>query len=394
MYDTITLKYAAIVCAGYGLTLSDIGMPSSSGGGDTLAGTIRMERIGKSSGKGIAKKKLEAYFNKILPEELKFTWIDYDDERNVSKGRARLASAQAADIWIRNKVFAPTEMRQQSMADGLTSISIPETIDINDTTLFPEPVNPFGNAGSKTKTLGKPVAPSAGGQGEVIPQQILQKNQTTAEVGIAKAVYNASDILSVLLKKVKKNLSENEVDLWEQMVDEYLVGKADIDEPTLKEALHDICEKSGTLVRTQAWTKEFAEAITDKLIADTTSELASKAVYSATQRADNDFISGEETDTETEAPYADLSYLRNDLNVSIHNALIDTVSSYAMRIAKSVMLDGNLDVDATDAVNNNISVCRDVSKEVLRNIPQIANSVYEYGQRIITERLGEQHVED
>ena len=56
-------------------------------------------------------------------------WIDYDDERNVSKGRARLASAQAANIWGTNKSFLPSEMRRQALADGLVSIDVPEEID-------------------------------------------------------------------------------------------------------------------------------------------------------------------------------------------------------------------------------------------------------------------------
>jgi hypothetical protein len=41
MFDTTTLKYAQILSAGYGLSLSDIGMSTAANGGETLAGSIR-----------------------------------------------------------------------------------------------------------------------------------------------------------------------------------------------------------------------------------------------------------------------------------------------------------------------------------------------------------------
>lgn len=343
MYDTTTTKYAAIVAAGYGLTLSDIGFPTQTGGGDTLAGTIRMERVAKSSGKAIAKKKLEFYFNRILPDTLKFTWIDYDDERNVSKGRARLASAQAADIFVRNKILTPMEIRQQTLADGLISISIPETIDINDESLFPATAS-FGQfGGSRTKTLGNPVAPSEGGQGEIIPQQIIQRNMANAEVGISKAAYQVSEILGELLRKARENLSGAEMEVWNMYVDDYLAGKSDVEEDALKGVLDDILQRVRSAIVNQAWISEFAGEIAKKMPEKSSVE-------------------------------------------GVKSILADKIARMATILMRSKMAD--LRVDATESVNNNIRVSRETSVEVVKSFPRIVNSAYEDG--VILARTGEQ----
>lgn len=378
MYDTTTMKYAAILCAGYGLTLSDIGFPSSSGGGDTLAGTIRQERVSKSSGKSTAKKKIKAYFDRILPESLQFNWIDYDDEKNVSKGRARLASAQAADIWIRNKIFLPNELRQQSLEEGLIDIDAPETIDLNDPGFPVEPAA-FGTAGSKTKTLGSPVPPSSGGQGETIPQQTVQRNMAQAEVMISKAIYSSNDILATLLKTVKSNLDDEEFPLWEEYVDEYLIGKADIEEKSLKGVLDDVCDRTLNPIRGASWVSDFSREIVEKIISAEDSEIQAKSSLK----------DGFEDDLETEAVVNHSAFYKEELSNFVRENLLYSLSKYAVLIAKSKILDGNLDVDATEAVSNNIRISREIAKEVLQNLSAIANSVQENG-RLYIQTLGDQ----
>lgn len=290
MYDSVTMRYAAVLAAGYGLTLSDIGFPSTSNGGDTLAGTIRQERVGKSSGKSIAKKKFESYANRILPYALKFMWIDYDDERNVSKGRARLASAQAANIYISNRSFKPSEMRQQAIADGLISIDVPEDIDENDPEFQNVKNVQFG--GSQTKELGAKTQPSQGGQGEIIPQQVIQRNTINAEVGLSKAIYSANEVLAALISRVKSNLDEGELEIWEEYVDLYLIGKSDIEEPKLKEVLDDICNRAKSILAPQKWLSEFSDAICNYIVAEKTLEELGKAQERAERKAEEDFISG------------------------------------------------------------------------------------------------------
>jgi len=378
MYDTTTTKYAAIVAAGYGLTLSDIGFPSSSGSGDTLSGTIRMERVGKGSGKAIAKKKLEAYWNKILPDVIKFSWIDYDDERNVSKGRARLASAQASDILVRNKVFAPMELRQQMLADGLISVSVPEEIDINDTKLFPQPVSPFGaGGGSKTKTLGSPVPPSSGGQGETIPQQIVQRNMANAEVGVSKAIFSAAEVLGELLSNVKGKLSEQELDIWNQYIDDYLTGKSDIEEEGLRLVVDDVVKIMSVAICAQGWAEQISEEIAKRVVSDVClyrNSIRENLVLEAEEVGeipdDDDFTLDEEK-------------LAEEVGVSF----ADCVARLCALHLKS-KLSSDFGVDATETVSNNIRVSREVSTEVLRNLPSVMNVAYQSGIKFVEKEIG------
>lgn len=385
MYDSVTMKYASILTAGYGLTLSDIGFSASSNGGDSLAGTIRMERVGKASGKSNAKKKWEAYANRILPDSLKWTWIDYDDERNVSKGRARLASAQASQIWIDKKIFTPNEVRQQNLADGLVSIDVPERVEL-DSPEFPQPaLAPSG--GSRGKSLGNPVAPSSGGHGEVIPQQVVQRNMIKAEVGIAKAINYANDVLVTLLDRVGNNLSPDELAVWEEYVDGYLTGKSDIEEDQLKAVLEEICRRANSIIKTQDWVGDVADAISLKVMENGQAVADSNANYKLSQKSEQDYIDGKTDDLTAEAVTVDLS----DYTEGLHRVVFDNfsalISNYAVLISKSKIFAGKLEVDATDRNSENIRVSREISKEVLQNLSVIVNSVYEIGSQYLHERI-------
>lgn len=377
MYDSTTMRYAAILCAGYGLTLSDIGFPTSSGGGDTLAGTIRQERVSKSSGKSTAKVKIKAYFDRILPDSLKFMWIDYDDERNVSKGRARLGSSQSAQILIDKKVFTPNEIRQQFMADGLVSEDFPEEVDPNDPGFPEDPVLGLGKTGgSKTKTLGNPKAPSSGGHGEKIPQQIIQRNISKAEVSVQKAIYSSNEILSTLLNQVHANLSQEEFDLWDEYVDEYLIGKSNIEEKELRDVVNDVCKRTIDSIRGNPWTGEFSGAIVQSLIDAENSEIMAKASLE---------------DEEPKEAVVNLSALyKDELSAVVLESFLRTLARYAVLISKSKIVDGNLDVDATEAVSNNIRISREIAKEVFQNLSVIVNSVFEDGRTYIQTKLGDQ----
>jgi hypothetical protein len=164
-YDKTTMRYAAITAAGYGMSLSDIGLQVVSGGGETLAGSIRQERRTRKTGFGKLKKKVKFFIDRILPEYLEFKWIDLDDEISVAIGRARLANATAFSSLIDKQILTPKEARLQLLADGQITISIPEEIPDADKTQFDELGS--GNSAERPSMLGRPVAPTAGGQGEV-----------------------------------------------------------------------------------------------------------------------------------------------------------------------------------------------------------------------------------
>jgi hypothetical protein len=166
-FNAVTLKYAALVCAGYNMSLSDIGLGMSGNGGETLAGSIRQERKTRRTGFSRIKKKLKYFFDRILPEDLEFKWIDPDEELGVAIGRARLATATALGLAVDKRALTPKEYRLQMIADGLITISIPEDIPEDEFDILPEATSAFGSTAKKPGMLGTQVPPSTGGQGEV-----------------------------------------------------------------------------------------------------------------------------------------------------------------------------------------------------------------------------------
>ena len=97
----------------------------------------------------------------MLPEVLSFEWIDYDDELNVARGRARMSTMTAFSQAIDKRMLTPKEGRMQMIRDGLITVSIPEEIPMEDFDVLPE-----GNSPVRPGEIGNPVAPSQGGHGE------------------------------------------------------------------------------------------------------------------------------------------------------------------------------------------------------------------------------------
>lgn len=190
MFDGITRKYAAIVGAGYGMTLDDIGLGGGSGnGGNTLAGTIRSERHTAGSGKAVAKKKFVNYFNKFLPEDkLQFKWIDYNAEEQVASSRAMLAFSQGAKTLIDSQVFSPDEMRTQAIRNGIINILVPEKLDRKGID-WPVPPTKVGVVGS-AENLDKKVSPADGGHGEgsTKPKTVIRSETEEKELQILNEI--------------------------------------------------------------------------------------------------------------------------------------------------------------------------------------------------------------
>jgi hypothetical protein len=180
MFDRITSRYANLICAGYGMSPSDIGMGGGSNGGETLSGTIRDERKTKKNINAILKKKFKSFFDRILQEDLEFTWIDFDDDQNVARGRARLANAQANEIFIRNHVYSPQELRAQGLVDGLVTVSVPETLDDKKVN-WPE----SGNT-TRPGLIGEKVSADNGGRGETSSVQASFADATDGIINLKK----------------------------------------------------------------------------------------------------------------------------------------------------------------------------------------------------------------
>lgn len=224
MFDRITLKYAAILSAAYGLGLSDIGLQSTTTNGETLAGSIRQERRTRKIGVARVKAKLTYWVNQILPESLQFNFIDYDDELNVALGRARLASATAMNIWLTMGAFSAQEVRSQTINDGLVSLSFPDKIPSDAHPI--QTAQPFGGKpGSPNKEpeqLGNPKPPSAGGEGEI--KSVTYKAKTRA---MDKFISNIVSALTPKIYAQTLSISEDEIFLVKSMVQDSLFSEAD-----------------------------------------------------------------------------------------------------------------------------------------------------------------------
>jgi hypothetical protein len=162
MFTEALSHYISIVTSGYGITAGDIGLPEM--GGKTLAGSIRDDRKTNRNGFARTKRKFTEFFNKILPDTLRYKIIDLDDEMSVAMGRARLANATAFTAYSNAGIFSKGEIRRQTIADGLVSISVPEEIPQEVLDEQQQKQDQF-NA-ERPSMLGRPVSPSQGGWGE------------------------------------------------------------------------------------------------------------------------------------------------------------------------------------------------------------------------------------
>ena len=161
LYAKTTEKYAAILCAGYGMRLSDIGM-SGLGGEKTLAGVIRGERQTRRSGFALLRSKMHNHFNALLPDNLKFVWEEKDEEAQVARGRAlqTVGSALSQLTSGQAPLLSVEEARQELIATGLLEIAIDAKLPVQ-----PQPTT-FGMISGVPGGKGK-VPVSAGGRGAV-----------------------------------------------------------------------------------------------------------------------------------------------------------------------------------------------------------------------------------
>lgn len=223
MYDHITLKYAALVCAAYGIALNDIGLQGTSKSGETLAGSIRASVQTKRTGVARLKQKVKRFIERILPDTLRFDWIDYDDEHNVAMGRARLASATGLNLLVTSGSLSPEEFRMQMIKDGLVDIPIGLKPPPDAKPLLP--AGPVGGNGAKSApknpgALGHGVPPSMGGEGGITKSYIVRGR--SPGVVIDQFV---RDVVSAIYPKVLEHIyqySDDEIILSKSLIDDGL----------------------------------------------------------------------------------------------------------------------------------------------------------------------------
>lgn len=373
LYDSVTARYITIVTAGYGLSPSDIGFASSSNGGETLAGTIRQERRSAKSGKALAKKKLKVYFDKILPDHLEFKWIDFDDERNVAMSRARMATANAMKTLTDMQAFSPDEVRSQIIADGLFTISLPETIDRASIEWPANTLRYVGNKGSNQ--IGDAKAPSSGGQGETIPQQVISRHRAKIEVSISKAVYASNQPLGSIIKSIRDG--NNDLKDWENKFDDSVVGRSQADlvtESVISDAYNVILDS----LDREPWVDTVSSDIAGLISNSLHGSLQSRMTEQYQKRAEEEFISGERNDiTLTDTELQELaSVSKSDLFLEVKASLLKSLIPKILLVSKSTIMDYKYPIDTKDQTdNNNLKLAREISEKVYQLFPQVLEEI-------------------
>jgi len=378
LYDSVTARYITIVTSGYGLTPSDIGFASSSNGGETLSGTIRQERRSAKSGKSLTKKKIETYFNKILPETLKFDFIDFDDEKNVAVARARMANANAINMLISNQIFGPDELRRQTIADGLVSITVPETIDRSK---IEWPTNALRYIGNKPKDetqggsgqVGSPKAPSSGGQGDVQAQQIINRSRTGIEVAISKAVYGANQILGSLINSVRTG--KNDFSEWEKRFESSVVGKSvmDLGSESIIDDTYNFLSESLSGSR---WFDSVSADVCKSAVDIWNRATEQRVISEASKRAEMEFIAGERDDLLPENVTISRATVSQEMIEQVKTNLLETLIPEIILISEKSITGYKFEIDTTDITDNsNIKLARSISEKVLGILPKVIGDV-------------------
>ncbi len=375
LYDSVTARYITIITAGYGLSPSDIGFASSSNGGETLAGTIRQERRSAKSGKALAKTKLKAYFERILPDHLEFKWIDFDDERNVAMSRARMASASAFKTFTDMQAFSPDEVRSQAIADGLFSISLPETIDRTKIEWPSNTLRYVGNKSNNPEGGDSKKSPSTGGQGETIPQQVISRNRAKIEVSISKAVYSSNQFLGSLLESVKT--SNNDIRKWEDGFDEAVIGKSQADMIT-ESVISDTYNSILDVLDRADWVDTVSSDIATLLSNSSNDQARATTLEYLTSRAEEEFIAGtRDSLTLSEEELAGVNGGATKLSlVDVKRALLGELIPKVILVSKSTIMDYKYPINTRDVSDSsNLKLAREIAEKVYHLLPTVVEEV-------------------
>lgn len=372
LYDSITARYITIVTAGYGLSPSDVGFASSSNGGETLAGTIRQERRSAKSGLALAKTKVKNYWEKIIPEYLEFKWIDFDDERQVSLSRARMATANAFKVLVDMQALSPDEARSQIVADGLINISIPETLDRQSIEWPTNALRYIGNKGSNE--IGDPKNPSQGGQGEVIPQQVVSRHRAKIEVSVAKAVYQSNQILGALLNSVK---DRNDVKEWETAFDSSVIGKSKTD-PLTESMISDVYDNLVGLLDSSEWVDTVSKDISSILSNSMKQAQKSQTADFLWRKAETEFIAGEREDILLTEGEMEVLSQEPEINyfIEVKRNLLEALIPQIILISKSSIMEFKYSLDTKDVSdNNNLRLAKSIADKVFQILPKVVEEV-------------------
>lgn len=372
MYDKITMKLAGIIAAGYGLTLSDIGLGLSTNGGDTLAGAIRSERRTRKTGLAVLKKKLTSYMNRMLPPELYYKLIDPDDEQALNLGRARMANATAFGQWIDKRILTPQEARLQMISDGLVTISISEEVDekefdiIKDTMIMPP-------TPERPALTGSPVSPSQGGRGEsgggVRKSAAESRMEATLTASFNRIQGEANNArLEKLIEKVAPVIYDQVAGVAEDLTERSQVKRWNVwyDENLIERAVTDVTpETDPTFEEDDWWTLPIDD--------DELAILLSLAYQESLRKAANDLLYDLYTNGYLASPYLDPNMVFGLENQNVLRSLrtraqtmVDNVNTgtkyYLRRALVKAIRDGLTEPEMIQRIRSGVDI-----QEILRD---------------------------
>lgn len=175
MFKDSYVQYASLTTAGYGLTLTDVGMGEPQ---KTLAGSIRDERRSQRSGFATTREKVRTTINtEILPPYLEFVWVTKDEEAKVQKGRSFMLAAQALKASREAGFISRQEGQAQLVKDGHITVEV-ETPE--EPQFAPPPPQFGGGNGAQTNEEMDRVPASEGGRGDLTGRADLGEERIAA----------------------------------------------------------------------------------------------------------------------------------------------------------------------------------------------------------------------
>lgn len=383
MFDRITMKYAALVAASYGMSLSDIGLQTTTASGETLAGSIRQERRTRKTGFARVKAKLKAFFDNILPDTLEFNFVDYDDELNVALGRARLASSQAFSSWRQMGLFSKQELRSQAIQDGLVSITMPDEL--------PPDAEPDLQAdpNAEPELLQGGTAPSMGGEGEVksLDSVSFKSKVSSINNSIEKLVLEIAPKIYGVFSDVR----EDDVEILRSMISDAIFSEEDTLEilPLITDV---IGKKSFGDFQFSKLDKEFEGLLEELNITGVNVKSHTASMKQHIRDNFPTFLSRAVTyvmvnseyllDSVNEDYEVDFSCLVQDVQARIHKSLTDYVSAHVgIEVQKTLkeIADGKQEIPEVLRIRSVTKIQTDAPVPVIPNItlPEITVNVPE-----------------
>jgi hypothetical protein len=301
----------------------------------------------------------------MLPKSLKFVWIDVDDEVSVAISRARLAGATAASQYIENRVFSPKEMRLQTIADGLITISVPEDIPEDEFKMIDDL-----KAKERPGMLGAPVNPSQGGQGEILNRSafgdLLMKTLDLSDIQIRKLAKILLPGVTKEFNNVLDELAYDEVTWWLKWHDEVLWGDLTEEIPELTRSTIMYSERViGNILENEKWlsvkTQDITKAVNgfaDEFRNIRESKIIDESVLEYESNKSTTYLDEVEPDKELEKNF------KSDIRKEIRKFVSDLdISRPVLRGLRNTIIMVGL-LDNQDEINDNTYILSNIRQSL------------------------------